>query len=129
MKTSLVTTVSLLMLAFTGCASLPPRQAVTDFREIAGTWQGTAYTKYGSSELTLTISPDGSATVKSQTINGTFPLKLENGMATWRAVNPPPNAAAAGEYVLYGQGAEQILVSRNTTTAGVQYETRYKRMK
>ena len=105
---SLFTVLSLAaVILMSGCSTIPPVKPIKDFKDIAGTWEGSfRHFRSGGRETlgTRTITADGTHTTKMGVRVIDEKLKLTKD---GKAVNPRD-----GTFILYEGGGERFLVLR-----------------
>jgi hypothetical protein len=102
-----------------GCAAVPPAKPVTDLSSLAGTWQGTVYSRQGgASPTTVTIKPDGSGEWSAGSERGTIRYSIVNERIRWSS-----SSGRAGTTTLHeGQGKRVLRSVSDDGSVQAQYE-------
>jgi hypothetical protein len=103
----------LIAISIAGCASLPPAKSVTSLGQIAGKWQGTGSSGYGSTPVTQTINPDGTytAVLASGPRAGTYTGKIT--LVEGRLHGKGDQTGSTGTYTLHEGEGQRVLVYKS----------------
>jgi hypothetical protein len=90
-----------------GCATIPPAKPVTELSSLAGTWQGTVYSRQGGADATtVTIKPDGSGEWSAGPQRGTIKYAIVDGKIRWSS-----SSGRTGTTTLHEGGGKRVLRS------------------